>query len=103
MASLDLPVQTRMASFSRLEGMSLASGVNPRFTIPVGAAVSGEASRSCMTSFKAAWSSTETCMSCAWAMGYIYMCVLILNNSLDVGQQSVQLPDEPRHSVWHGI
>ena len=51
MASLDLPVETRMASFSRLAGMSLALGVT-RFTIPVGAVVSGVASSSCITSLK---------------------------------------------------
>ena len=64
MASLDLPVETRMASFSRLAGMSLAG--SPRFAIPVGAAVSGVASSSCITTFKAA------CSSCVWAM--VYMC-----------------------------
>ena len=65
MASLDLPVETRMASFSRLAGMSLAAGVT-RFAIPVGVAVSGVDSSSCTTSFKAA------CSSYVWAM--VYMC-----------------------------
>ena len=33
-----------------------------------------------------------------------YICVfLVFNNSLDVGQKSVQLPEKPRHGVWHGI
>ena len=82
-----------MASFSRLAGMSLAG--SPRFAIPVGAAVSGVASSSCMTSLKAA------CSSCAWAM--VYMCFSVFNDSFYVGQQGLQLPDNPRHGVRHGI
>ena len=81
-------------------------GIRRKPEIPVGVAVAlGVASSSCITSLKAAWSSTVTCMTCAWAMGYIYMCVcfLVFNNSLDVGQQGFQLPDKPHHGVWHGI
>ena len=33
----------------------------------------------------------------------VYMCFLVFNNSLDVGQKGVQLPDEPRHGVRQGI
>ena len=93
MASLDLTVETRMASFSRLAGMSLAAGVT-RLTIPVGSAVSGVASSSCMTSFKAS-------CSCAVAMSiYVF---LDSNNPLYIRQKGLQLPDNPRHGVRHGI
>ena len=73
-------------------GMSLA-GVT-RLTIPVGSAVSGVASSSCMTSFKAS-------CSCAVAMS-IYG-FLDFNDSLYIGQQGLQLPDNPSHGVRHGI
>ena len=33
----------------------------------------------------------------------IYLCVLILNNPLYIGQQGLQLPDNPRHGVRDGI
>ena len=91
MASLDLPVETRMASFSRFAGMSLAAGVT-RLTIPVGSAVSGVASNSCITSFKAS-------CSCAVSI-YVF---LDFNNPLYIRQKGLQLPDNPRHGVRHSI
>ena len=67
MASLALPVETRIASFSRLAGMSLSGVTRP--VSPGGGAVSGVASSSCITSFKTAASSCASITG-----GYIYVC-----------------------------
>ena len=80
-----------MASFSRLAGMSLP-GVT-KLVSPVGGPVSGVASSICITSFMTS--------SCASAMGiYVFS---VFNNSFHIRQQGLQLPDDPRHGVGHGI
>ena len=90
MASLALPVETRMASFSRLAGMSLP-GVT-RLVSPLAGPVSGVASSICITSFMTS--------SCASAMVYKVFKCSVFNDSFHIRQQGLQLPDNPRHSVW---
>ena len=91
MTSLALPVETRMASFSRLAGMSLTTGKT------LAGPVSGVGSSICITPFM-------TGSSCASAM--LYICVFqvsVFNDSFHIGQQGLQLPDDPHHGVGHGL
>ena len=82
-----------MASFSRLAGMSLP-GVT-RLVSPLAGPVSGVASSISITSF----------MTASFASAMVYRCFQfsVFNDSFHIRQQSLKLPDNPRHGVWHGM
>ena len=82
-----------MASFSRFAGMSLP-GVT-RLVSPLAGPVSGVASSICITSF----------ITGSGASAMVYRCFKfsVFNDSFHIRQQGLQLPDNPRHSVFHGM